>query len=55
VRLHIARGLQRLTGQTLGLDEKHWTGSDFARGADAWKRWLQANESTWSVPGDPNK
>ncbi|HVR86842.1 MAG TPA: FecR domain-containing protein [Planctomycetota bacterium] len=55
VRLEIARGLQRLTGQTLGLGEKDWTAQDFARGADAWKKWLQANESTWSVPSNPKK
>jgi len=55
VRVQAARGLQRLTGKTLGLDETSWRGSDFNHGADAWKRWLQENESTWSAPRDPKK
>jgi hypothetical protein len=55
VRLQIARGLQRLTGQKLGFDEEYWTGPDIARGADAWKGWLQENGSTWSVPRVPNR
>jgi ferric-dicitrate binding protein FerR (iron transport regulator) len=55
VRVQVARGLERLTGETLGFDAKYWAGADVAHGADAWKTWLKANEATWSAPRGPKK
>jgi len=55
VRVEAARGLQRLTGETLGLDEKYWAGAGTARGVAGWKAWLQTNEGTWSAPRPPKK
>jgi hypothetical protein len=42
VRVQVARGLERLTGQTLGFDAAYWAGTDITRGAAAWKTWLQS-------------
>lgn len=58
VRVQAARGLQRLTGQTLGYDEKHWTGYgcvEHGGGADAWGAWLKKNEDTWTLPREKMK
>jgi hypothetical protein len=55
VRVQAARGLQRLTGETLDFDGKYWAGSDVARGTADWKAWLKANEATWSAPREPKK
>jgi len=47
VRVQVARGLERLTGQTLGFDAAYWAGADVVRGAAAWQAWLQSNDGTW--------
>jgi ferric-dicitrate binding protein FerR (iron transport regulator) len=56
VRTQMARGLERLTGQTLGIEPGHWTGFGCVEkggGAEAWNAWLKQNEATWGPPRPP--
>ena len=50
VRAEAARGLERLTGQTLGLARTVWSGSGHERGAQAWEAWLERNAPAWGAP-----
>lgn len=53
IRASIARGLQRLTGQTLGFAADHWSGPACAQpggGAAAWEAWLRENRGAWGAP-----
>jgi HEAT repeat protein len=55
VRAEAARGLERLTGQTLGLDRSVWAGAGHERGAQAWDAWLDRHAPAWGSPGPPRK
>ncbi|HEX7900776.1 MAG TPA: zf-HC2 domain-containing protein [Planctomycetota bacterium] len=46
LRADMARGLERLTGQTLGLAKTLWAGSGYERGAQAWEAWLEKSAVT---------
>jgi hypothetical protein len=53
VRASIARGLQRLTGQTLGFAADHWSGPACVQpggGAAAWEAWLRDHRDVWGAP-----
>jgi hypothetical protein len=50
VRVPAARGLQRLAGQDLGMDEAFWRGAKFADGHKAWTDWLAKNGASLTAP-----
>jgi hypothetical protein len=50
VRVHAARGLKRLSGQDLGLDEAFWRGAKSADGHKAWADWLAKNGASLAAP-----
>lgn len=50
VRAQAARGLERLTGQTLGQPRTVWSGSGYERGAQAWETWIERNTPAWGAP-----
>ena len=47
IRVEMARGLKRLTGQSFGQNENAWSGSSWQTGCDSWNSWLDKNRDTW--------
>jgi ferric-dicitrate binding protein FerR (iron transport regulator) len=50
VRVQVARGLERLTGTTLGYSEEFWRTPQFETGADAWTDFIGRRDSPWRSP-----
>ncbi len=50
VRALAARGLERLTGMSLGRDEAYWRGEDVGAGVSDWRTLLTGPESPWKRP-----
>lgn len=48
VRVHVAGGLKRITGQSFGLQASDWTSG--TGGCDRWRGWLQDHRDTWGAP-----
>jgi len=48
VRVQMARGLHRLTGETMGVSDNQWTSG--REGCRAWREWLGRNQETWGAP-----
>lgn len=47
VRVQMARGLERLTGTSLGYGEEQWRATANAQGVQAWRDYLGRRESPW--------
>lgn len=53
VRACAARGLHRLTGETLGYSEDYWRQeSGWTNGCGKWSAWLDQHRDTWGSPKD---
>lgn len=53
VRACAARGLSRLTGETLGYSEDYWRqDAGWTNGCGAWGDWLKRHQDTWGAPRD---
>ncbi len=51
VRVHIARGLRRLTGESLQMDDNYWKRDPgWTNGCDRWENWLDRHRDTWGGP-----